>query len=112
VVTSGAAPVLRASGSSLAGPSLQGGSVQAATSSQAVSRNGRPSMLIPRTQTAGILRHMLSRHMIPTMTQIQIQIQTQASRAPGTSSSVGFVSLVDATTMSVTRSFVRFVCRA
>jgi hypothetical protein len=33
----------------------------------------------------------------------QIQIRTRASKAPGTSSSSGFVSLVDATTMTDTR---------
>jgi len=58
VVTNGAAPVLRASGSLQAGPSLQGGSVQAATSWQALSRNARSSF-----QTAvGSPSHVMTTH--------------------------------------------------
>jgi len=48
VVTNGATPVLLANSSSQAGPSLQGGSVQAVASSLAVSRNAVSSF-----QTAG-----------------------------------------------------------
>jgi len=43
VVTSSVAPVLRASGSSQAGPSVQGGYVQAATPWKAISKNARSS---------------------------------------------------------------------
>ena len=58
MVTSGVAPVLRASDSSQAGPSLQGGSVQAATSSEDVSRNAGSS-----SQPAGDSpSHVVTRH--------------------------------------------------
>jgi len=45
--------------------------------------------------------------MIPAMAQIQIP--TRASKAPGISSSSGFVSLVDATTMTDSRIFAGFL---
>jgi len=54
-----------------------------------------------------VVRRMLLRHMIPVITQIQIQ--TRASKAPGTSSLSGFVSLVEGTTMTDTEVFTGFV---
>jgi len=54
-----------------------------------------------------VLRRILLRHMIPATTQIQIQ--TRAYKAHGTSSSSGFVSLVDATTMTDTKFLAGFV---